>query len=162
MGTEVERTLPQAPYIEVVLAVPADGGGLASIRDSVPVGDWCTLGIGMGRPEALAYGALALSAEVRNAPNPDCPISDDMAPTPGELTRAEVVRSAREVWDVLPPANRLSLVKAARAAIADAGFDTASETAWAIAVGIVWGAQTTVPPHIMAVAYVALGEGWES
>jgi hypothetical protein len=162
MGTEVERTLPRAPYIEVTLAVPADGDGLVRIQETIPVGDWCTLGIGMGRPEALAYGALALSAELRNERDPDCPISDDMAPTAGQLTRAEVMRSAREVWDVLPPTNRLSLIHAARAAIADAGFDTASETAWAIAVGIVWGAQVTVPPHLMAVAYVALGEGWES
>jgi hypothetical protein len=77
-------------------------------------------------------------------------------------TRADVARQARAVWDLLPSASRLQLVEAARAAIRDAGLSTASETAWGVAVGIVWGDTATVPAAVMAVAYVALGEGWES
>jgi hypothetical protein len=88
MGEVDGPILPAAPFVEVILAVPADGAGLESLRQTIPVGDWVTLGVRDGTDRQLHYGALALSAEVRNPPSgppeaerdDDCPVSHDDGP----------------------------------------------------------------------------------
>lgn len=63
---------PQAPYVRVVLAVPADGAGLDQLAERIAAlsGDWVTLGLAMGSvgtDHRSHLGAMVLAAEAWHA-----------------------------------------------------------------------------------------------